>query len=211
MAQGKVQLNTTKVIVPLDYNPERHFDPTKMAKSLAHICRFAGNVRVFYSVLQHTLLVSNIATEIYRERRDSGENENIDYFEVALMGLLHEAFEQVIGDIPGPVKDLPELRFIKMAENKKLKDLYELHGLSTNLDQLRIVADADKYALSMEAHAFMYEHEVWNDLMEKYPPAKYTQFELTEDSVNFDKWVRLWTDRYIDLVEKRRRIKDGNI
>jgi len=211
MANGRVQLNTGAVLEPLNYSVERHFDPKGMAKSLSHLCRFAGNTRVFYSVLQHTLLVSNLATEIYRERRQEGRGQNIDYFQVALMGLLHEAYEQVIGDIPGPLKDIPVMKFIKDIENQNLKDLYEFHGLDTNPEQLSIVSEADKYALAMEADAFMDIGDlVWNSFISKYSPTKYEKYIIIEeDSSNFEKWQSLWLDRYIDLVEKIRRIKEG--
>lgn len=212
MASGKVQLNTGAVLEPLDYSAEKHFDPQGMAKSLSFLCRFAGNVRVFYSVLQHTLLVADIAGAIVQEMRAEKMDKNINYFEVVLMALLHEAMEQVIGDIPGPLKDLPAMYFVKGTEHQRLIELYEFHGLIASPEQLGVVARADKYALSMEADKFMNVGDpVWNGLLSTYSPTKYAQFEITEDSFDFDKWQDRWIIRYAEVVNKIQRIKDGTI
>lgn len=212
MANGKIQLNTGAVLEPLDWSAEKHFDPNGMAKSLSFICRFAGNTRVFYSVLQHTLLVADIATAIVRDLRAEKLDKNINYFEVELMALLHEAMEQAIGDIPGPLKDMPAMYFVKGTEHRRLAELYEFHGLQANPEQLGVVARADKYALSMEADKFMNVGDpVWNGLLSTYSPTKYSQFEISDDSVKFEAWQSLWLDRYAKSVEKIRRIKDGNI
>ncbi len=74
---------------PLDPRAtEVHLDD--IAHSLAHQCRFAGHCREFYSVAQHSVLVSHLVP-----------------LEDALWGLLHDASEAYLVDLPRPVKRSP--------------------------------------------------------------------------------------------------------
>lgn len=59
-----------------------------IAQSLAKQCRFNGHTKVFYSVAQHSVYVS----------------EQFDDVETALWGLLHDAAEAYTGDCVRPIK-----------------------------------------------------------------------------------------------------------
>lgn len=75
----------------LDPKPD-DIDWNEIARSLSHQCRFAGNVKQFYSVAEHSVLIA-------RWLRGQGHNAGI-----VLGGLLHDAHEAYIGDMIQPLQ-----------------------------------------------------------------------------------------------------------
>ena len=88
-----IQTYTGRQFWPLAPQAE-HVDIRDIAHSLAMQCRFNGHCRGFYSVAQHSVLVSQVVPP-----------------EDALWGLLHDAAEAYISDLPRPLKNTaPEFR-----------------------------------------------------------------------------------------------------
>ena len=75
-----------KVIEPLNPDPDQ-IKITDIAHHLSNQCRFTGATKEFYSVAQHSVLVSHVC-----DPKD------------ALWGLLHDASEAYLSDICRPVK-----------------------------------------------------------------------------------------------------------
>ena len=70
-----------------------------IAHALSQLCRFAGHTRSFYSVAQHSVLVSLLC--------DPPD---------ALWGLLHDASEAYLCDLARPVKHTPHLDGYRLLE-----------------------------------------------------------------------------------------------
>lgn len=78
-----------RVFHPLAPQPEQ-VAIIDIAHSLANQCRFAGHCRVHYSVAQHSVYVSDLLRPLGVEAQ--------------LAGLLHDAAEAYLVDLPSPVK-----------------------------------------------------------------------------------------------------------
>lgn len=86
-----LQTYTGRAFYPFDPRPD-DIDPTDIAHALSLLCRYAGHVARMYSVAEHCVLVSHAVPA-----------------EHALWGLLHDATEAYLVDLPRPVKRaLPE-------------------------------------------------------------------------------------------------------
>lgn len=118
---GWIQTYTGRQFWPLSPHAE-HVDIRDIAHSLALQCRFNGHCRGFYSVAQHSVLVSHAVPP-----------------EDALWGLLHDAAEAYISDLPRPLKKTaPEFR---AAEHRLLTVILATFGLPEVMPESVVWAD----------------------------------------------------------------------
>lgn len=112
-------------------NPQANtFDIADIAHHLSNICRFNGATTTHYSVAQHSVLVSRIVPPY-----------------LALAGLMHDAAEAYVGDLPSPLKALlPDYQDI---ENNILQTIFEKVGIA--FPYHKEVKRADLVALATEA------------------------------------------------------------
>lgn len=87
-----------------------HFEIEAIAHALSHLCRFTGHTAAFYSVAQHSVLVSSLLPPNLR-----------------LAGLLHDAAEAFTGDMTRPLK----ARFpaFRRMEKKIESAIYRQYGV----------------------------------------------------------------------------------
>lgn len=139
---------TGKQLWPLDPRPEE-VCLEDIAHALSQICRFNGHANRFCSVAHHCLNVERIL-----EQR--GFNKKI-----RLYGLLHDAAEAYICDIPRPLKQfMPEYKTVEINIQQAI---YKHFGLPwPTAEEEEIIKAADDYVLALEAKKFMRNTEAWN-------------------------------------------------
>ena len=140
-----------KRFYPLDPQPEDvHLQD--IIHALSNICRFNGHTNRFYSVGEHSL---NVAWLLEKRGADP---------KTVLYGLLHDAAEAYICDIPRPLKKY--LCGYKEMETAAMNTIYEALKLpKPTAEQEASIASADKYILTLEARELMEKFEDW-DLVE---------------------------------------------
>lgn len=124
----------------------RRFNPTKpnpnaiviqdIAHALSMQCRFSGHCRKFYSVAQHSVLVSYIC--------DSAD---------ALWGLLHDASEAYLVDVPRPLKRSGKFNAYIEFETQMQEAICRRFGLP--FQEPPSVKKADTVLLATEARDLM--------------------------------------------------------
>ncbi len=111
---------------------EDQIDIKDIAFSLANQCRFNGHVS-FFSVAEHSVAVA--------ARLPSP---------LQLAGLLHDAAEAYLSDIPSPIKQwLPDY---KAMEDRVQKVINEAFGIQLSVEEAKEIKIADANATQTEAH-----------------------------------------------------------
>lgn len=125
-----------------------------IAHSLSRQCRFAGHVKCdHYSVAQHSVLVS---TEVERYVSFFGNiDEVITPRLAALAGLLHDASEAYLVDVPRPLKKLPEFAAYREAELYMEEVIATAFNLPRSIALDVLVRQADMVLLVTEARDLM--------------------------------------------------------
>jgi hypothetical protein len=128
-----------------------------ISHALAHQCRFGGHTRRFYSIAQHSVLVSQLCRP-----------------EDALWGLLHDASEAYLQDVVRPLKELAVFEAYRAAERRLQSSIAQRFGLGP--EQPASVTTADDWMLSVE----------YRDLMTPVPdpyivsPPKHVTVSITD-------------------------------
>ncbi len=116
-------------------------DPTQdsidiidIAHSLSMQCRFTGHTTKFYSIAEHSIMVSRLCPDEFK-----------------LWGLLHDASEAYLTDVASPVK--PHLINYKLMEKVIMEPICKKFGISKYMpDEVHV---ADMEALRIEAYWLM--------------------------------------------------------
>lgn len=168
-----IQTYTGVQFWPLDPRPE---DVTidDIAHSLANQCRFAGHTKAFYSVAQHSVLVSRTVPQRH-----------------ALWGLLHDASEAYLVDLPRPLKRFSRIGDeYRLVENRLMQTIAVRFALPC--PEPECIRDCDDRVLMTEKRDLMGPH-----------PAKWAENAepLDEPIVAWDPIVAegLFLDRFLRI------------
>lgn len=174
-----MQTFTGKAFHVLDPRPE-DIDLVDVAHALSICARYAGHSRVPYSVGQHSMLVADtlVAENVFpMEAAENpilvqwgdtwsvhgwsfvaiqllGPREGLAAVDLFLRGLLHDAAEAYVCDLPRPLKMcLPDYKKIEL----RVEDaLFKRFGLSPNTDEMaRKIKHADRIVLATERRDIM--------------------------------------------------------
>jgi len=103
-----------------------------IAHALSNICRYTGHCREFYSVAQHSVIISELVED-------------------AMWGLMHDAAEAYLQDVARPVKQYL-FTYVQM-ENKVMKVIADKFHLQLPIPQE--VLEMDDRVLMTEARLLM--------------------------------------------------------
>lgn len=135
-----LQTYSGRMFWPLGPRPEDvHIED--IAHALSHLCRFGGHATEFYSVAQHSILVSRLVP-----------------YEYALAGLLHDAAEAYVGDMVRPLKEAGVLHEYRRIEERVSRAIAERFGLPWDGLGMILgahVKHADNVALATEVRDVM--------------------------------------------------------
>lgn len=161
------------------------FDISDISHALAHQCRYTGHTKQFYSVAEHSVLVSRLVEDLQLG----------DPFE----GLMHDAAEAYLADIAAPWKVL--LPDYKILEARVETPLREWAGLPVNLSPG--VKRADWLALFIEARQLMPSRaEEWIAPEGIKEQALDLHYEIRCFTPHFAK--AQFRNRYLDLASRSR-------
>src|SRR6266516_7060963 len=120
------------------FNPKHEdVDLEDIAHSESMQCRFTGHTKQFYSVAQHSVLVSQNCPSEY-----------------ALAGLMHDASEAYLSDIARPIKKHPDFGpFYLKTEEKLQRAIFRHFGIP--FEYMNYIHKADDLLLKTEARDLM--------------------------------------------------------
>lgn len=118
---GWMQTFTGLQVWPLDMRPE-DIVIEDIAHALSMLCRYAGHCENFYSVAEHSVLVA----------------AHMPTRELRMWGLLHDASEAYLVDVPRPIK--PHLPGYKTAEQAVMRAVAERFDLLPRIEPAEVKA-----------------------------------------------------------------------
>lgn len=151
-----------------------NFRVSDIATALSNTCRFAGHLKDFYSVAQHSVLCSELVAP-----------------EFAFEALMHDAAEAYIGDVTAPLKALlPDYRAIEERVDRMIRKTYGLPEIHS-----REVKKADLIMLATERRDFGLDDGTPWPILEGVEPASMVIEPLPPHKARV-----LFLERYSDLL-----------
>ena len=145
---------------------------TDIAHALSHQCRFSGHTREHYSVAEHSVRVSELLEAWHCSQM------------IQLWGLLHDASEAYLVDIPSPLKHTSAFAGYREAEGRLMVAVCRRFGLP--IAEPERVRHADGTLLATEARDLMpYRPEHWAGLTEKPLPDQIIPWDCRTAERNF--------------------------
>lgn len=154
-----------RTLEPLNPDP-KDISIVDIAHHLSNICRFTGASSEFYSVAQHSVLVSDLVPEPFK-----------------LEALMHDSPEYGLFDVAKPVKNAsgPLSEAYRAAEERLQRVIYQKFGVVSTFESHRRVKQADDLMLIIEGY-----HLMPPDFLS---PEEKETFEIAQPEEYFDCWT----------------------
>lgn len=114
---------------------------TDIAHALSNQCRFSGHCKSFYSVAEHCVNTSIIASA-----------------PDALQALMHDSAEAYLVDLPRPIKHHPKFSFFRSLEDSVLKAIFARYSIPFPIS--KAVRTIDDILLATERASLMKSSEI---------------------------------------------------
>jgi uncharacterized protein len=177
-----LQTVSGRFVNPFDPDPAM-IDPGDIACALANVCRFGGHCRPFYSVAQHSVIVSRLVEE------RGGDAEDV------FAALMHDAAEAYLGDMPHPLKHRSPLgAAFKAAEDHLEQAIRARFGIRAGVPAIK---RADRALLATERRAFSAESWHWPEL------DGIEALDLALEAWSPAEAERAFAERFAELQERR--------
>jgi hypothetical protein len=172
---------------PFDVQPEDiHIED--IAWGLATECRFGGHCP-YYSVAEHSIYVSDLMC--------SSTSNHPRVIELQLIGLLHDAAEAYLKDIPRPLKYTPAFAQYRELEWSIQKAVYSRFQLDSDFNGTKLLLRwADNTMLATEKHELFPEGHPTQPGEEVLPPASRMRLGRYIPQIAYN----LFMARYTNLV-----------
>jgi uncharacterized protein len=169
---------------PFEPDPDQ-LDIGDIARALANLCRFGGHSRVFYSVAQHSVIVSELV-----EQRGGDADD-------AFAALMHDATEAYLGDMPHPLKHRSALgEAFRAAEGDLERAIRARFRIKPDVAEIK---RADRALLATERRTFSADSWHWPELEGVEP------LDLVLTAWSPDEAARAFERRYAQLDSARSR------
>jgi hypothetical protein len=179
MSEIYIRTFSGKKFYPLNPEPDQ-IDIIDIAAGLSKAPRFCGQTTYTYSVAQHSIHVSSILGD-----------------KCKLAGLLHDAAEAYMADVPRPVKCL--LPDYQIMESKILGAIFSAMNTDYNSDIKNAVHLADEAVLSAEFFTFFpefYDEDMSSEMKEARTQLKFWE----SDYFDFSKFLDAYLDAYYNAL-----------
>jgi len=161
----------------------RDIDMEDIAHALSMQCRFNGHTKEFYSVAQHSCLVSHYVGEMGGTRREQ------------FAALMHDAHEAYMGDIFGPMKEFGSIeRDLHYIERQLDDAIATRFNIVMDAELRKLIKHADMTLLVTEARDLLeadtsdwfrgYRRWDWEIQAQSQPDAKLAFLERARSLTN---------------------------
>lgn len=150
-------------------------DPVDIAHSLSRQCRWKGHTKLYYSVAEHCVRVSELVASALAlaELDQTGEEARL----LTLAALVHDGHEAIIGDVSTPVKRLIGAAWAHLEERIDAA-IGARFSLDPALMRHPLVKRADAILLATEARDLMPE-----------PPREWLPADLRPLPTRIEPWT----------------------